>query len=376
MHARRWSNRILIVVFIAGTASIGVFSLLGPSDRESLAREGRSPAPVPSLRDTEDLKKLPGRFDAFFNDRLALREPMLNLHARIKVEALGVSSSDKVILGRDGWLFYDERSEDQGNALSWGDQRFRWYHELAHRQRWLEQRGILYVMALTPEKHTIYAEFLPASHSVPKPRMANELATMWRCFHRSPISMLELGEAHRKQKSQQRLYFQTDSHWNDDGAYLGYRELMEHLATSRKAMRPIDRAQFDAIPVTGFVGDLARMLHLPAPPSEDIVELRLRYPKARRFEIDVPLNPALRLPHLTPQAWGTGNPALPRGIIFHDSFAERLWLPLLAEHFELLIYAPTDSFDPALVEHFRPHIVIQQIVERKINQHLPRAMGK
>jgi hypothetical protein len=114
------------------------------------------------------------------------------------------------------------------------------------------------------------------------------------------------------------------------------------------------------------------MLHLADPPTEQVVSLTPRIRRARKLDVSVPLDPRLHSPtHIPPQAWGTGDRSLPRGVIFHDSFAERLLLPLLAEHFEVLAYAPSASLDRAVVERFKPDVVIQQVVERKINRHHP-----
>jgi len=65
--------------------------------------------------------------------------------------------------------------------------------------------------------------------------------------------------------------------------------------------------------------------------------------------------------------WGTGDVRQPRCVLFHDSFAQIILRPVLAEHFELVAYAPTASFYPNVIEQFHPQIVIQEIVERKIN---------
>jgi len=364
---RRCFDISLIVAFLGITTGLGAWSLLRPADAASLAREQRTPAPRPPLRGVDDLKKLPGRFDEYFNDRLALRDDMLNFHACVKVDVLGVSSSPKVIFGRDGWLYFNEATEDIGGSRDAHGQAATWADSLAVRQSYLDRRGIKYVIALTPEKHEVHPEGLPGYVAEPQPASAAR-----RLESVDGLSMIGLRDVLRSARASRSLYYRTDTHWNDDGAYFGYRALVEWLAVQFPTIQPIPRERFDAVTITGFSGDLARMLHLPTPPSEDIIALRLRDARARRLEVQVPLDPRLLSPaHGVPQAWGTSDKSLPRGIIFHDSFAEGLWLPLLAEHFETLVYAPSPSLDPALVELFRPHVVMQQIVERKINRHVP-----
>ena len=136
-------------------------------------------------------------------------------------------------------------------------------------------------------------------------------------------------------------------------------------------MAPLDRAAF-AEKTGSFAGDLTRMMRLPHEPQETMNSLCLRDPRARLLDLQVPLDPRLHSPkHIPPQAWGTGNRLLPRAVFFHDSFAEGLLLPLLAEHFEILVYAPSEAGDPALIERFKPDVVIHELVERKINWQRP-----
>jgi hypothetical protein len=63
-------------------------------------------------------------------------------------------------------------------------------------------------------------------------------------------------------------------------------------------------------------------------------------------------------------------------VLFHDSFAGRLWLPLLAEHFERIGFAPTAALDLQSISAIGPNVVIQQIVERKINWYAPDPLGR
>jgi hypothetical protein len=119
------------------------------------------------------------------------------------------------------------------------------------------------------------------------------------------------------------------------------------------------------------------MLHLPGERFEAFEAWRLRQPTARRVAEELPFDARLYVGNrLLPQIWGRQDPNLPRAVLFHDSFAERIWLPALAEHFDRLAYAPTDGFDAQIVEALRPQIVIQQIVERKINRHLPEPLRR
>ena len=59
---------------------------------------------APANRD--DWLGYPTAFDAYMDDNFGLRLVLLRLYNRLHV-ALGVSPSERVILGEEGWLFYE-----------------------------------------------------------------------------------------------------------------------------------------------------------------------------------------------------------------------------------------------------------------------------
>ena len=50
----------------------------------------------------------PRRSEAYFGDHLGFRETMIRNFARIHIAIFGLSPSDKLIVGREGWFFYGD----------------------------------------------------------------------------------------------------------------------------------------------------------------------------------------------------------------------------------------------------------------------------
>lgn len=366
---QKWTDRCLIVLFAGLIGVPALMSFVQGPDVASLARENRRPADFPVVSSkTDTLRRFPTRFENWFNDRLPLRDTFLQWHAHWKVGALGVSSSDKVIIGREGWLFLDEvKANATTRSLNAQDQAERWRRALCQRRDWLAERGIAFLVVFAPEKHEVYPEFLPAALQHPRPETAVEVLLR----DPSDLPIIDLRPALMSAKSERSLYLQTDTHWNDEGAYVAYREVMERLAARWPQLQARQREDFEIVPER-HQGDLVQMLHHADLPAETTTRLVLRSRRAQRLPDVVPLDPQLHSPqYLPPQAWGRPGTTCPRAVILHDSFGERLWLPLLAEHFSVLTYVPTASFVPDVIVQFRPQVVIQQIVARKINWHVP-----
>lgn len=368
----RLSDAATIAVFLAGIIGFGVLSLAKSPDVQSLARENRKPAPPPAVPlDYQALKKTPAQIEQYFNDRIAFRESLLRWHAVARFE-LGASPTEKVLIGRDGWLFMNEPKTESntGRAPSQEMLADAWAETFRRRGQWLAQRGIQYLVIPAPDKQAIYPEFMPDGARLTPLPCAGEL--LGRKLEGDPaVEFIALRPLLQQAKRERAVYYRTDTHWNEDGAYVAYRAILERLAKRWPNVKPLDRQAFDE-KIEPYVGDLTRMLRLPEDIPEQAHFLHPRRPSARRINREVPLDDRLWSPrHIEPQVWGTGNAALPRAVLFHDSFAERLLLPVLAEHFEWLVFCPSESGDPNVIERFHPDLVIHELVERKINWQKP-----
>jgi len=62
--------------------------------------------------------------------------------------------------------------------------------------------------------------------------------------------------------------------------------------------------------------------------------------------------------------------ALPRAVIFRDSFTSRL-VPFLSEHFSRAVYLWQNDFDANVVAEEHPDVVIQEIVGRHLYNFIP-----
>ena len=69
--------------------------------------ENRKLADFPKLYEEGDLnKKYISDFENWFNDNVGLRELIFKMNSKIQYDIFNNSSIEKVIVGKDGWLFY------------------------------------------------------------------------------------------------------------------------------------------------------------------------------------------------------------------------------------------------------------------------------
>jgi hypothetical protein len=378
MTAGRARCRVLadlgIVILFLTLISLPELRNLTCSVQEPENLEKRVSAPLPPFRLTRTvLIEFPAKFEAYFNDHFGHRNSLIRRLNQIQVWWLRTSCAANVVLGRDGWLFYtvDPLGNDYRTVRPYTDAELeQWRLLLENRRDWLARRGIDYVLVVAPDKQTIYPEMLPASLRARSqgPSRLDQLITYLESH--SSFRLLDVREPLRHAKSWGQLYVRTDTHWNERGAYVAYREIIESVRGRFPDLKPWPPSAFDAHPLRNPGGDLAGMLGVANQVAEEDPRLVPRRPRQAR-EVET----ALRVPNLP--SWEqpslvTEHPDrhLPHAVIFRDSFAINLVL-LLSEHFRRVHYRWSYDFDFPLVEREKPDVVIQEFVERLFQLNIP-----
>jgi hypothetical protein len=363
-HPRR--DRAVAIGFALALALPGL-SLVKTAGRETLAFELRNPAPWPSLIPGPGM---PAQFERAFGDRFGGRDRLLALHHIVLADGFRVSPVPVVLFGKNGWLYFlgeDGKSLERHylGRLAIADAEIdALAQELGRRGRFLASLGIPYVVAIVPEKYTIYPEHLPdwagpRMASTPLDRVAEALRNV------DAVRFVDLRATLRAAKAAELLYYTTDSHWNWVGAAQGYaaimREVQRALPPGRlPAIVPPQRPPY--VPgVDIYRGDLARMAgYRPRFAEPDYAPFAKGLgDRAGRcaHRVDTGRVDATVEVHACDRA------GLPRAIVYRDSMAIPL-IPMLSENFSRVIYVNSRRLDPALILRERPDVVIEQVVER------------
>ena len=372
-RSRRAIDALLVVIFLAGICAPLLGVQLGRHrwDIESLADRRKTPVPELLERGSPEsaaawgklraLAHFPGQFKYYLSDHFGFRNLLIQLHGRLMVQGLGVTSNQSVILGKDGWLFLANEGslDDYRHADPFTPEKLeQWRAILERRQQWCAARGIVYLVVFAPSKHSIYPEEMPDFYTrLPQPSRLPQLVEYLK-EHHSPVQVLDLTEALLDAKSGGvRLYQKTDTHWNDRGAWIGYQAVMAEVRKQVPRARALLASDFEPVTTICDGMDLAGQLGLNSVLHERRLDLRPRI--------------ALRLPYVeqdviepfTVDAAAPGEPAV---VVFRDSFFTQV-LPWLAESFGRGAYFWQYGFSQQVIEAEHPAIVIQEIAERKLS---------
>lgn len=295
---------------------------------------------------------------------------------------LGISMApNQVLIGKNNWLYLGDQyaqtitttrggstDEDLASARTIGLATKAW-------EQWLKLKGVrLYQVMLGPDKATIYPEFLPdwaqpAANSATDTLLANV----------SPGLYVDTRAALRAAKSEfsEPLYFKTDTHWNDLGAWVAYRAFAKELDRPEEGLRWLSDQQVRVTRVQErSTGDLAGFLRMTGllQESEVVTEIdRGRPIETEQYDFDTGQRKAVPAESLVSY---TALPLLvksrhalnqKRVLWLRDSFGDAM-SPLMAATFSETLQYHYIGIEPILfarlVDTFKPDYVFITTVER------------
>jgi alginate O-acetyltransferase complex protein AlgJ len=359
-------ERLVIAVFVLAIALPPVATIT-TDEPEDAFEENREPAPLPAWpHDQDTLATWPTAFTNYFADHFAFRSQLVRAQARFRVQVLGSSPTPDVILGRAGWLFHgtDGAAEDFSGSRPFTEIELEaWRDTLQHTQDWLQERGIDYVFAVAPDKHVVYPEFMPdrVNEGLARSRVEQLLGHLRA---HSTVRVADLRQPVLSARDAGRLFHVTDTHWNDLGAFVAYRQVIEQLGNPGGPPATFDDFNRQQVMRPGL--DLARMLGLKSVLQEEDLRLEPRTPRRARVVEPARSSRALMDARVVTEQPGTR----PRAVIFRDSFGSAM-IPFLSEHFSRAVYLWQNNLDPDLILQERPNVVIQEWVGRHLHTAAP-----
>lgn len=345
------------LIFIIACIAACFIPLVGMTVRPTtVSTENKSMSEFPQLKTEEGSLNLEffQEFEEYFNEHFAFRNELVYADAKIQTSVFHVSNVDNVTYGRDGWLYYTSTLDDY---LGYNNMSDRQVYNLAHNislvRRYVEERGSDFVLAIPPNKNTLYGEYMPYYDSCVVDDTHNtDLLTPK--LQELGIPYADLFELFRNED--EILYLKRDSHWNMKGAVLAYNCIMDALE-----YKHMDYGECSVTRAKDEDGDLNRMLYTLYGEKE----LNYKYDMEQKYTYvnDV---------ESVEDVWietegGSGNGTL---LMFRDSFGNTL-IPLIADQFEHAWFTKEVPYGlESLMDQYDPDTVAFEKVERNISEYI------
>jgi hypothetical protein len=227
-----------------------------------------NPYRVFDIRKVSDFTK---KFDLFYNDHFGFRLQLMTLSTLIHTSLFGLSGVRHVIIGKYNWLFFNQFGVADPKGISSG-QGFYPYsakelmvlqNRLEIENEWFIKRNITFFILPSPDKHSIYPEYLPWQYdSVVGPSKLTQIFEHMKLH--SKLQLIDVKQALLNAKNIYPLnvYFKTDTHWNNIGAFVAYEEIMKRLLVIYPELLPHRFEDFIQDRKLERRGDLAIMANL------------------------------------------------------------------------------------------------------------------
>ena len=340
------------LIYIVGMLFICLipFLLIGVAGREQSGESNRVTKFPQVYQDGKWNKNYFKNLGDWFEKNFAFRQEMVSLNARILSDVFGVSSTDKVITGSDGWLYYSSTLDDYKGENVLSDRgAFNVARIVALMQKKVEQEGKRFVFTIPPNKNTLYDEHMPYYEK--KTGTTSNLKKITKELEDQNVNYVDLYKLFKSQNEV--LYLKRDSHWNNKGAVLAYNAIMD------AAKWPHD--QYKNAKVTtrkDNIGDLARMLY----PEMAEPEENQYYPQIFSYDYVGKSKDVEDSEISTISENGSGSL-----LMYRDSFGNTL-LPFMAGEFSTAKFSKLVPYyiDQEMAE-CNPDVVVVEKVERHLN---------
>ncbi len=297
-------------------------------------------------------------YEAYFNDHFGFRRELVSLCSLWKGITGNRLISKEVLKGKDGWLFYTTDNADfdpiatyQGKNLYDAERLQTICGNLQKITDDLREKNIRFLVVIPPNKCTVYPEYLPDAVRIPGEQTRLDQIKNYLADH-STVDFLDVRPLFAEKKKGDTLYYKTDTHWNEYGAYFAAQEILSHLGLHTDSLEDysVEKSTVDG-------KDLARMAALSHVVMDDMVSVR---PK-NGFQA-VPTAGELDTDKIGVFEKKMDAPSM---MIYRDSFTVAMF-PFLAEHFQKSVSNWSFHIKESDIEAYRPDIVILEILERNI----------
>lgn len=292
---------------------------------------------------------------SYFETHYAFRPQLITADAKIQSALFEVSNTDAVTTGQDGWLYYSSTLHDYLGEESLSD-RGMWNlsHNVALIQNYVGAMGAKFLFMVPPNKNSLYPEHMPYYYGLEASDRRNR-DHLQEYLDEEGVNYLNLFELIGNEE--ETLYLKQDSHWNNKGAMMVYRAVLDAMDKKHDSYETIV-PEYRAI----HKGDLSNMIF----PSDETLEEDYDYGLEPAFVYQP--GPMSSDPvSVEDYRIETVNPSAEETLLmYRDSFGNTL-IPIFSNAFGRGFYVKATPYPVARdIRQYEPQYVVIELVERNI----------
>ncbi|HAW52025.1 MAG TPA: hypothetical protein DCX54_06810 [Flavobacteriales bacterium] len=333
------------------------------SAKEIESSENRILAPFPDFNQL--IWKIPAQYTKYYEDHFPFRNQLANLNNLLRIKVFNTSPlPNHLSLGKEGWLYYnieEVRHAYVGATLFTDEELRRIKRILEEKAAYVEGRNADFYFIMPPLKHSVYPEFLPSNLRKLGPLNKRD-QVMAYLKENSKVKLIDPLEMYLAKKDSVRLFYKTDSHWNQLGAFYTYQLIMKRIARDHPGLEPLSIDDYTISRSKSYTGDLLDLIDLHNLFYREPYHLTPKNPSEQHLIITYN-NIGDEVDYV---AYENTVDTLPRLLMFRDSYADYLKYHF-SNHFSYSGFSWTHTLQPERVKLVKPDIVVFEQMERFVD---------
>lgn len=280
------SKVIFIIPFLFIIFTVPILSILNQKTKSTY--EFRNYVKFPAINFSSVLKAdFYTNISDYVSDHFFERDTMIKLYNYINYDILKSKKIGDTVIGKDGTLlkYYKPTIlKDEEIKIDSGIKEN--VKMLSNLNSYLKNRGINFLFVGAPHQSTININNYPKYFNNIKDETEYKEKQFFSQIN-SKFNTIDMSSIFNKIDDKESLYFKTDHHWNIDGAYIAYENIINNLKQNYPNIEdPLEKDQFNIVRKQGtFDGAFSRQLSYLVD-TNDTIELytpKKGYPKYQKI---------------------------------------------------------------------------------------------
>ena len=331
---------IYIVVMIGIMTSLGV-SIFFKGDIHA----NESKAEIPRLIQLGSLNEnFLNESETYISQNYGLRDILMEQYTKGLENIFQTSAVNNVIVGKNEFLYFKDTLEDYMGTRSLKKRElFQIVRTLELMNEYVSSQNGKFLFVVAPNKNSLYDEMPYYYQKTSNKKISYEIYDQ---LDNVPyIDLFKMFQA-----KEDVLYYRTDSHWNNEGAYYAFKEVMK---TFNKKVKNYSNY---SLKETKIKGDLYHMLY----PNRDANEVAYEISSKKKYKFITKTRSTEQNYIESINEQGQGNL-----LMFRDSFANNL-VDYFSNEYKYAIYDKRTPYNFQNMSKYSSDTVIFEIAERNV----------
>ena len=360
------SNLIMIIAFFLVLIFPPVYFEKVKDTIPQDTSENRKLAEKPEF-DSSTIISYSDDYESYYNDNLPFRGIIRTLWTKFNFYILNESTTTQVLVGKNEgskestWLFYQENhdgnpiKEVQGVYDFTAEEVFQIEDAIDKNMEELAKRNIEVYYTFIPNKATLYKEKLPDNITIfDQDTRVDRLIKYLE--DKNTKNIINLKNYLLEAKKNGQVYHKQDTHWNEFGAFVGYKAISQTIAKDSEinynfeVQFPEEKlSDLDLIQMSG-IKDVLKDVEPKVIYQEDVEFTGMVLQTENEIAITecetAPVDKTI--------------------MIVGDSFRKAM-IPYFAKNFKKVIFLHRCDYGPYMLDAYAPDIIVCQFLERYVN---------